>query len=119
MKVLSWNIQGIKKPQALQELNFLKQTHKPDILFILETLVTDTHLVHILPKLGFDYYEFVSLVNHAEGIAVLWNSVNIQASILSKSNRAIHLLVHDTLTSISSIISGIYAPTQQRERDSF
>ena len=79
MKVLSWNIQGIKKPQALQELSFLKQTHKSDILFILETLVTDTHLLRILPKLGFDYYKFVSPVNHVGGIAVLWNSDNIHA----------------------------------------
>ena len=119
MKVLSWNIQGIKKPQALQELSFLKQNHKSDILFILETLVTYTHLLRILPKLGFDYCKFASPVNHAGGIAVLRNSDNIHASILSKSNRTIHLLVHDTSTSISSIISGIYAPTQQREKDSF
>jgi len=119
MKVLSWNIQGIKKPQALQELKILKQTHKPDILFILKTLVTCSHLLRILPKLGFEYYEFVSTVNHDGGVAVLWNSGNIHALILSKSNRAIHLLVHDTLNSMNSIISGIYAPTQQREKDSF
>ena len=28
-------------------------------------------------------------------------------------------MFHDTVTSLSSIISGIYAPTQQRENDSF
>jgi len=119
MKVLSWNIQGIKKPQALQELRLLKQTHKQDILFIVETLVTDSHLLRVLPKLGFDYYDFISPINRAGGIAVLWNSGTIHASLLSKSNWAIHLLVHDTTNSMQSIISGIYAPTQQREKDSF
>ena len=119
MKVLSWNIQGIKKPQALQELRLLKQTHKPDILFIVETLVTDSHLLRVLPKLGFDYYDFISPINRAGGIAVLWNSGTIHASLLSKSNRAIHLLVNDTTYSMQSIISGIYVPTQQRMKDSF
>jgi len=112
MKVICWNIQGIKKPQALQELLFLKHTQRPDILFILETLVTDKHLQTILPKLGFD---FVSPTNHAGGIAVLWNSGSIHASVLSKTNRAIHLLVHDNSAVQSSIVSGIYAPTQQQE----
>ena len=79
---------------------------------MLEMLVTDSLLQRILPKFGFDYYDFVPPVNHAGGIAVLWNSGNIHASVLSKSSRIINLLVHDTVTSLSSIISGIYAPTQ-------
>ena len=29
------------------------------------------------------------------------------------------MLVHDTTNSLQSIISGIYAPTQQKEKDSF
>jgi len=86
---------------------------------MLEMLVTDSLLQRILPKFGFDYYDFVPPVNHAGGIAVLWNSGNIHVLVLSKSSRIIHLLVHDTGTSLSSIISGIYAPTQQREKDSF
>jgi len=81
-------------------------------LFILKTLVTDSLLQCILPKLGFEYYDFVPLVNHAGGIAVLQNSGNIHALVLSKSSRITNLLVHDTITSLSSIISGIYAPTQ-------
>jgi len=83
-------------------------------LFILETLVTEKHLQNILPKIEFDYYDFISPTNHAGGIAVLWNSGSIHASVLSKTNWAIHLLVHDTSAVQSSIISGIYAPTQQK-----
>jgi len=52
-------------------------------------------------------------------IAVLWNSRKIHASVLQNSHRALHLLVHDTTISVSSIISGIYAPAQPREKDSF
>ena len=77
-------------------------------------MVTDKHLHNILPRLRFEYYDFVPSTNHAGGIAVLLNSGSIHASVLKKTNRAIHLLVHDTSTMLSSIISGIYAPTQQK-----
>jgi len=100
-------------------LFFLVRQHKLDILFILETLVTDNRIRHILPKLGFDHFDFVPPVNHAARIAVLWNSGKIHASILQKSLRFVHLLVHDTTLSVSSIISGIYATAQPREKDSF
>ena len=119
MKVIIWNTEGIKKAQALQELLFLTHSYKPDILFILETMVTDKHLQNILLRLGFVYYDFVPATNHAGGIAVLWTSGSIHASFLKKTNRTIHLLVHGTSTMLSSIISGIYAPTQQKKKDSF
>ena len=34
-------------------------------------------------------------INHSGGIVVLWNNNGIHAPILSKEQRAIHLLVHD------------------------
>jgi len=44
MKIVSWNVQGIKKLQALQELLFLIRTYKPDIICILETMVSEKHI---------------------------------------------------------------------------
>jgi len=38
---------------------------------------------------------------------------------LAKEYRAIHLLVHDTANSKNIIVSGIYGPTQAREKDVF
>ncbi|KAJ8436279.1 hypothetical protein Cgig2_025708 [Carnegiea gigantea] len=45
--------------------------------------------------MGFDHFDFVLSVNHAGGIWALWNNKNCHASILTKENRAIHMLVHD------------------------
>ena len=52
MKILSWNVQGMKKSQALQEILYLKRAHKPQIMFLLETLVNSTHISSLLPKIG-------------------------------------------------------------------
>jgi len=67
MKIICWNTQGAKKPQILQEVNFLIRTHKPDLIFLLETLVNETNIFRILPKMGFESYDFVSAVNHSGG----------------------------------------------------
>lgn len=119
MKVICWNIQGLENKQALFEVKFLIRSHQPDLIFLLETLVNDSNISKILPQLGFDHYDFVSPVNHFGGIAVLWSNGNIHASILLKEQRAIHMMVHDTTYASNSILSGIYAPAQNREKDVF
>ena len=119
MKIISWNIQGLKKTQALQEILFLQRLHKPDIMFILETLVNSANIERILPKTRFQHFDYVDPVNYSGGIAVLWNNDHILASILRKDQRAIHVLVHDTGNNQNVIVSGIYAPAQVRDKDHF
>ena len=67
----------------------------------------------------FEHFDFVSLVNHFGGIAVLWNNGNVHASVLFKETRAIHMLVHNPNKVQNSIISGIYAPAQPRDKRDF
>jgi len=52
MKIISWNVQGAKKMQVVQEAKFLIRTQKADMLFLLETMVNDSNINKILPLLG-------------------------------------------------------------------
>ena len=52
-------------------------------------------------------------------ILILWNHWIVHVSVLRKEQRAIHMLVHDITKGYSSIISGIYAPAQQRDKELF
>ena len=119
MRFISWNVRGTKKIQILQEIAFLKRTHKPQLLFLLETLVNRKNILQILPKLGFEDNDFVDPVDHSGGLAVLWDNGTIHASVLKKDLRAIHMLVYDTIKKCNSIISGVYAPAQLQDKDSF
>ena len=119
MKIICWNTQGVKKAQVLQEVKFLTNTHKLDLIFLSETLVNETNICRILPQMGLEHYDFVSPVNHARGIAVLWNNGNVHASILLKEQREIHMMVHDTKNFKNTIESGIYAPAQNRDKNKF
>ena len=50
---------------------------------------------------------------------MLWNNETICAPILRKEQRAIHMLVHDVEKKRNTIVSGVYAIAQQRNKDSF
>jgi len=84
-----------------------------------ETLVNKKNILDILPKIGFDHFDYVEPVNHSGGLAVLWDNGIIHASVLSKEQRAIHMLVYDTTKHCSSIISGVYAPAQPQDKECF
>jgi len=82
-------------------------------------MVSSKNINNILPKVGFDFFDYVEPVNHSGGIAVLWNNNDCYASILYKENRMIHLLVDDTSNKSEVIISGVYAPAQAKDKDTF
>ena len=119
MKIISWNVQGLKKPQVVQEIFLLKRKFNPDILFLLETLVNEKNLLRILPTLGFDFFDYVLPSDHSGGISVLWCNKSIHASVLLKEQRAIHMLLYDPVCPQMSVVSGIYAPAQVHQKPSF
>ena len=41
MKVLAWNVQGIKNRQTRQEVRCLIRSHKPEMIFLTETMVVE------------------------------------------------------------------------------
>jgi len=119
MKVICWNVQGAKKVQVLEEVNFLKRLHNPDIIFLLETLTNDLNSKRIIQRMGFQNSDFVLPINHSGGIWVLWNNDRLHAAVLSKESQAIHMLVHDPICNKNSIVSGMYGPAQEKDKDAF
>jgi len=119
MKILVWNVQGAKKHQIREEIQYLHKAQQPDLVFLTETMASDETAKHILPQLGFDHYDYTLPVNHSGGIWVLWNKRNILANVLLKEDRATHMLVFDVISQKFSIISGVYAPAQPSHKDAF
>jgi len=119
MKILAWNVQGAKKRQISEEIRFVQKAHQPDLLFLLETMVSEENAKCIILHLGFQCYDFSTPINRSGGIWMLWNDTNIRANVLLKEDRAIHMLVFEHSTHKFSILSGIYAPAQAREKDAF
>ena len=60
MKVMAWNVQGAKKHQIRDEIRVINQTHRPDLLFMIETMVSEQTTRKLIAKLGFEHFDFVS-----------------------------------------------------------
>ena len=119
MKIMAWNVQGSKKHQIRDEIRVINQGHKPDLLFLIKTMVFDQTTRKLIAKLGFEHYDFVNPQNHSGGIWVLRNNASIHANVLLKENRAIHMLVMDLTIQKLCVICGIYASAQLGQKDPF
>ena len=84
MKVLAWNVEGVKKQQIHEEIYFIVCSHKPDTMFLTETMIADNTIKRLISQFAFEYYDYVNPVNHSCGMWVLWNNTNILANVMLK-----------------------------------
>ena len=70
MKIMAWNVQGAKKQQILEEIRFIHQAHKPYLLFLIKTMISDQTTRKLIAMLGYEHFDFVSPPNHSSGIWV-------------------------------------------------
>ena len=119
MKIICWNVQGAKKPQLRQEVGFINRTINPDILILLETMVNCQNTDRIISKLGYSHFSSVPTDNHVGGLWILWNTANVDVTILFKELRFIHCLVYDKISAKQCLITAVYAPAQENQKNAF
>ena len=118
MKVISMNIQGGKKKEVA-ELIYLKSKFKPDIMFVLETLTSARHNSTIPRALPFKNKIVINPTNHCGGLWVLWNNDNIVLNNKETTNRCVLLNITHKVSNTNVLISGLYAPAQERDKLAF
>jgi len=72
MSIISYNVQGAKKLQVIQEIKFFTRTQRPDMILLLKTMVNEKNIKIILSLMGYDHFDYVLPNNHLGGLAVLW-----------------------------------------------
>jgi exonuclease III len=73
MIILSWNCRGLGTPSAIPNLRRLAQKHRPNVLFLSETLSKAQQMEKIRVMLKFDSCLSIDVVGRSGGLAILWN----------------------------------------------
>ena len=74
MCCLSWNCSGIGNQWIVQELIDMVRMERPDVVFLMETLVEESKLEQIRVKLCYDNKLVCLRDGHSGGLALFWKN---------------------------------------------
>ncbi|GAU51576.1 hypothetical protein TSUD_414250 [Trifolium subterraneum] len=94
MIILSWNCRGLGGPSVIPNLKKLARGHKPDVLFLSETLSHNRHIESIRVLLGFDSCLAIDAEGRSGGLAVFWKDSS-KCRVLNYTRNFINMLVED------------------------
>lgn len=85
MLILSWNCQGMARPLTVQILRGLCITHRPSIVFLMETKNKSGKLDRVRRRLQFSHKCYVDPEGLSGGLALWWtDEVDIEVRLKSK-----------------------------------
>ncbi|GAU30590.1 hypothetical protein TSUD_392810 [Trifolium subterraneum] len=94
MIVLSWNCRGLSVPSAIPNLKNIAQSHKPDIIFLSETLSRAQKMENIRVMLKYDSCMAIDVEGRSGGLAIMWKD-SVKCTVLNYSRNFINLVVED------------------------
>ena len=69
------------------KLGSYKKNIALDILFLSKTRVNRNRILNILPKLSYDFYDFINPIGYSKGLWLCWNFNVFSLDIILKNNR--------------------------------
>jgi len=82
-------------------------------------MVSQQNINLIVKRLGCHRYSTIPPQNHMGGIWLLWNEENVDANVITKETRRIHCMVFNKINLKQCMLSVIYAPSPEQEKEEF
>lgn len=83
---------GSGKPRAVRALGDLVKSHKPNVLFLIETLSGKDRISKLVSKLGFVDFFSVDSSGRSRGLAILWDR-NVKCQVMGFDNNHIDVVM--------------------------
>ena len=82
MKLISWNVQGLRKDRTFREIKRIIRKLKPEIMFLCETKLSERLMKRKASEINFQNCFAVSNSGKGGGLAMMW-SKNVNLKIKS------------------------------------
>lgn len=92
MTILSWNCRGLAATTTTRELRDICRSHKPEIVFLMETRAPKERIVRYRRMLKFQHDFSVEPRGFSGGLCLLWTR-NVEIQVISSSLNFIHVNV--------------------------
>lgn len=107
-KFLSWNFRGAGSTLTQLHIKDLIETHKPELLALMETRIQSHRIKPWLQKVGLDGFQGVEADGYAGDICVAWNSSKIDVEIIAANAQIITTIISKN-GQPSCLLSIVYA----------
>ena len=93
MKIFSWNCRGLGNPRTVNSLREWCWRERPNIVFLMETMIDSRELERVRNRCGFDKGMCFSSAGLSGGIGFWWNNINVR--ICSYSTHHVEAEIYD------------------------
>lgn len=93
MKIVSWNCQGAGNAKFKRNFREFVRIHRPTVVYLLETRVSQDRAREIAPTLGFSRYEIAPTDGMSGGVWMLWNEEDVNVEIVLIEDQGIHAVI--------------------------
>lgn len=115
MKIVSWNIRGLRNSRHVRRLKSKIRAINPRILLLMETKLSAKNMEMARRKLGFIHGIDVDVIGTKGGLALCWKDSSL-VSLRSYSSFHIDADIHDTDIGESWRLTGFYGCLEERNR---
>ncbi|KAA3488136.1 reverse transcriptase [Gossypium australe] len=116
MKILSWNVRGLERPQTVLRLKNKLRAINPRILFLIETKLSAKKMELVRLKCGFEYGIDIRAMGFRGGLSLGWKG-NSLVSLKSFSSFHVDVEVQDNDCGAKWRLTGFYGNPDERDRN--